>query len=140
MGRLIWMRVFDVFAAAVAASLSAGCGVQAGAGATGSQSGITGRIQLGPQCPIETEDHPCPDKPATGASVIVSKPATGNSHGGGNVVARTLTDRRGIYHVILAPGTYVVTADVGISCELMATRVTTGDYATVDIPCDTGIR
>jgi hypothetical protein len=35
---------------------------------------------------------------------------------------------------------YVVTADAGMSCELMDARVVAGAYSKVDISCDTGIR
>ena len=44
------------------------------------------------------------------------------------------------YRIVVAPGDYVVTADAGMWCELMEARVTDGEYAEVDIPCDTGIR
>ncbi len=37
-------------------------------------------------------------------------------------------------------GDNVVTADAGMSCELMDARVTNGACAKVDIPCDSGIR
>ena len=46
----------------------------------------------------------------------------------------------GNYRVGVAPGKYVVTADAGMSCELMDARVEAGAYSKVDIPCDTGIR
>jgi len=38
------------------------------------------------------------------------------------------------------PGEYVVTAETGMSCELMDVRVTRGGYTEVDVPCDTGTR
>lgn len=56
------------------------------------------------------------------------------------MVARTTTDADGSYRVAVAPGEYVVTADAGLSCELMDARVAPGAYTKVDIPCDTGIR
>ena len=58
----------------------------------------------------------------------------------GRVVARTTTDARGSFRVGLIPGTYVVTADAGMSCAVVLVRVTGGPDAKVDIQCDTGIR
>jgi hypothetical protein len=81
-----------------------------------------------------TKDRPCADKPAAGSNVtIVIQPR-------GDVVASTTTNVDGTYHVAVAPGNYVVTADAGMSCEAMKTQVTAGSYSQVDIPCDTGIR
>jgi hypothetical protein len=54
--------------------------------------------------------------------------------------SRATTNAAGIYRIVVAPGDYVVTADAGMSCELMDARVTIGAYARVDIPCDSGIR
>jgi len=133
------MRVGGVLAIALAVPLLAGCGEQ-GPGAPGDQSGVAGRVHLGPQCPVETEGDPCADEPAAGSRVTVAKPLPGDAYAGGEVVARTTTDADGSYRVAVAPGDYVVTADAGMSCELMDARVTAGVYSKVDIPCDTGIR
>ncbi len=72
--------------------------------------------------------------------VSVAKELPGDSYAAGEVVARTTTDADGNYRVAVAPGTYVVTADAGMSCELMHVRVSAGVYPRVDIACDTGIR
>lgn len=56
------------------------------------------------------------------------------------MVARTTTGADGSYRVAVAPGDYVVTAEAGMSCELMDARVPPRAYTKVDIPCDTGIR
>ncbi len=129
-------------------TLAAGILVLAGCGdespkeqtKTETQSGLTGQVQLGPQCPLETADEPCEDQPAANVDVTVSVQLPGESYTAGEVVARATTDADGTYRVVVAPGEYVVTADAGMSCELMDARVTNGAYATVDIPCDTGIR
>ena len=123
---------------AMAVSL-AGCGDR-GAGTTRDESGVAGRVYLGPQCPVETEGDRCEDKPAAGSRVTVAHQLPGDSYAGGEVVARTTTGADGSYRVAVAPGMYVVTADAGMSCELMDARVTAGAYSKVDIPCDTGIR
>jgi hypothetical protein len=134
------MRVCEMLAIAVAVSLLVGCGDQVDPGMTSDQSGIAGRVWLGPQCPVETEDDPCGDKPAAGSRVTVTKQLPGDSYATGDVVACTTADTNGTYRVAVAPGNYVVTAEAGMSCELMDARVIAGAYAKVDIPCDTGIR
>lgn len=137
--RPIDMRVGETLAVALAGLLLAGCGEHS-PGTTPDQSGVTGRVLLGPQCPVETDGEPCEDKPAAGSRVTVAKQLPGDSYAGGEVVARTMTDADGSYRVAVAPGNYVVTADAGMSCELMDARVGAGAYSKVDIPCDTGIR
>jgi Carboxypeptidase regulatory-like domain len=103
-------------------------------------SGISGRVHLGPQCPVEQAGIPCPDKPAANATVTVSRQLPGEAYAAGPTVAQTTTDADGRYRVAVSPGAYVVTADAGMSCELMDVRVRDGVYAQAPIPCDTGIR
>jgi len=134
------MRASGVLAIAVALSFLAGCGDDHGLGATRGQSGVTGEVHLGPQCPVEREGVPCPDEPAAASVVTVSRQLPGESYAGGEVVARTTTDVDGNFRIAVEPGEYVVTADAGMSCELMDARVTADTYSKVDIPCDTGIR
>lgn len=138
-GRLINMRVGGMLTVALGVSLLAGCGDQ-GPGTTHDRSGVAGQVHLGPQCPVETEGQPCADKPAAGSRVTVAKQLAGDSQAAGQVVARTTTDAGGRYRVAVAPGEYVVTADAGMSCELIDVRVHAGAFSPVDIRCDTGIR
>ena len=104
------------------------------------QSGVTGLVHLGPQCPVETAGEPCEDEPAANVDVTVSVQLPGESYTAGEVVARATTNADGTFRIEVAPGEYVVTAVAGMSCELMDARVTTGAYVEVDVPCDTGIR
>lgn len=116
----------------------AGCGGRPGAGDVG--SGVRGEVHLGPQCPVEVAGEPCADQPAAGVTVTVSEQLPGESYAAGETVARATTGSDGRFRVAVPPGEYVVTADAGLSCELMDVRVGAGDFATVDVPCDTGIR
>lgn len=123
-GRPTCMRPLPAVLAAVAILGLAACGDDEPAGATG----ITGRVLLGPQCPVEVAGEPCDDEPAAHVTVLVS----------GEPAAETDADGR--FRVALAPGEYVVTADAGMSCDAVDARVPDGGYARVEISCDTGIR
>lgn len=123
---------------AVGAVLLAGCGD--GGPATTAESGVTGLVTLGPQCPVVTTDTRCSDRPAAGVAVTVSDRVPGDSYAAGKVVAQARTSSDGVYRIAVGPGEYVVTAVAGMSCELMDARVTPGSFSQVDIPCDTGIR
>ncbi len=115
-----------------------GCGDQQPAAEP--DSGVNGVVQLGPQCPVESSTDPCDEKPASGVAVIVSELVPGESYSAGDEVARVTTAADGTFTVALDPGEYVVTAEAGMSCELMDARVHQATYARVTIPCDTGIR
>lgn len=136
--RLIHVRGLWAVTLAVGILVLAGCGDERPAAKT--QSGVTGRVHLGPQCPVESAGKPCEDQPAANVTVTVSEQVPGDSYAAGVEVARGTTNAGGRYRIVVAPGDYVVTADAGMSCELMHARVTSGPFAEVDIPCDTGIR
>lgn len=118
--------------------LLAGCGDDQDAEEP--ESGITGQVLLGPQCPVESVDEPCDDVPAADVLVSVSTQPPGEAYGAGEPVATTRTGADGTFELALAPGDYIVTADAGMSCEFMDAHVTTSAFTTVDVPCDTGIR
>lgn len=132
------MRVTRVVGIAVGVLVLAGCGAEDPAARD--RSGVTGRVILGPQCPVETLEQPCEDQPAADVPVTVSERVPGESYAAGSPVARTRTRADGSYRVAVPPGEYVVTAEAGMSCELMDVRVPKEQYARADIPCDTGIR
>lgn len=135
------MRLAGLVTTAVAVLALAGCGDEGPS--TGDQepdSGISGLVSLGPQCPVEEQANPCADEPAARAKVTVSEQPPGEAYGAGPVVATTVTDDDGTFRVAVAPGDYVVTSDAGMSCEFMDAHVTAGTYTEVQVPCDTGIR
>ncbi len=134
------MRALRTVTVAAALLVLAGCGDESPEPKAEAESGVTGQVHLGPQCPVETTDDPCEDEPAANVDVSVSAQLPGESYTAGEVVARGTTDADGAFRIVVAPGDYVVTADAGMSCELMDARVTDGTYTEVDIPCDTGIR
>ena len=115
-----------------------GCATEDPVGPT--TSGVAGLVHLGPQCAVERADEPCEDEPAAGVTVTVSHQIPGEAYVAGEFVARGTTGPGGGFRIAVAPGDYVVTAEAGMSCELMDAHVTDETYAQVDIPCDTGIR
>ncbi|WP_460712551.1 carboxypeptidase-like regulatory domain-containing protein [Nocardioides dilutus] len=117
----------------------AGCG-EGPSGTEEPPAGVTGTVTLGPQCPVEQADQPCPDAPAADVVVVVAKRLPGEAYAAGETVASDTTDADGAFRIAVPPGEYVVTAQAGMSCELMDAVVVAHEYVEVDVPCDTGIR
>lgn len=121
------MKRFGVVALLILAS----CARAAGS----SDSGIEGRVLLGPQCPVVSEESPCPDKPVSA-----------------EVIAMRLDDRKvfsvrsgldGRFRLGLEPGTYEVQALVtagAMFAKPVNVTVTPGEFVRVDVLLDTGIR
>jgi hypothetical protein len=63
-------------------------------------SGIEGNVTIGPMCPVERIDSPCPDQPY--AATIVIKDASGKE------VARAHSAGDGRFRVALKPGSYTL--------------------------------
>jgi hypothetical protein len=133
------MRPGGLLIITLVASGLTGCGDQ-DTGMSKDQSGVAGRVLVGPQCPVEAEADPCQDEPAVGARVTIAEQLPGSPDAGGEVVARTTTAADGSYRVAVPSGRYVVTAQAGMSCEQVRTRVAAGAYTNVDVACDSGIR
>jgi Carboxypeptidase regulatory-like domain len=99
--------------------------------------GIRGIVLLGPTCPVETLESPCPDRPLADVEVRVLQ--------GGDVVASVRSDGDGRYTVALDPGHYEVQAMLreggpGMSAKPVDVTVTSGEFTDVNIPVDSGIR
>jgi Carboxypeptidase regulatory-like domain len=115
----------------VALALAA-CG---GEGEGDSTSGIRGRALAGPQCPVEIQGSPCPDLPFEG-TVIATHTATGEA-------STVETDADGRFELALPPGTYevsIVTESRPPFAKPQTVEVTPGDYTTITVAVDTGIR
>jgi hypothetical protein len=104
------------------------------------RSGISGLVHLWPVCPVEQVGMPCVDLPAGHVAVVVHRPRAADGPAVGRTVATGHTDEHGTFRIAVDPGTYVVTADAGTSCEVAAVRVWVSTYAEVDVACTTGIR
>ena len=96
---------------------------------------ITGIVEQGPTCPVETLDSPCPPAPAVGATVKVLQE--------GEVVASTTTDADGRFELAAPEGSVEVRAESteGFPSQDVETfTLTAGDDVEAAFTLDTGIR
>jgi hypothetical protein len=117
----------------VFALLLAACG---GGGGVEPGTGVEGIVSVGPQCPVETPDSPCPDLPFVGD---VQATASDGS------VTTVTTDAQGRFTMDLVPGSYTLVAvtdgDGGPPTPITHTVVVEqGSYAQVTLEVDSGIR
>lgn len=117
----------------VFALLLVACG---GGGGAEPGTGIEGIVSVGPQCPVETLDSPCPDLPFVGD---VQATASDGS------VTTVTTDAQGRFAMDLAPGSYTLVAvtagDGGPPTPIPQTVVVEqGSYKQVTLEVDSGIR
>ncbi len=100
-------------------------------------SGIEGRVTLGPVCPVVREGVPCPDRPYEAELRILD--------GAGREVAIVRSDAAGSYCLALAPGAYRVVplSPPGLPLPragAVDVTVVAGRFVTLDISYDSGIR
>lgn len=120
---------------------SSTAGVENGGDVTLAGRGIlAGRVAIGPICPVERVDEPCPVPPETyaGVDVVVRRVDA-------DFDVRVDLDDEGGYRVELATGQYRVTLDhdLGIDRGQSPTHtveITAGQTVVVDFDIDTGIR
>jgi major membrane immunogen (membrane-anchored lipoprotein) len=114
--------------------LIVGCASSSSSSGTG-DSGIQGKVLIGPTCPVETIEHPCPDRPLA-ADLVVARV-------GGGTVATALSGNDGTFRVPLPPGAYTITVGhlggVGLA-KPMAVTVPAGRFVEVTVSVDSGIR
>ena len=63
-------------------------------------SGITGKVTVGPMCPVMIEGQDCPDQPYQ-ATITVNNPE-------GKKIVQFQTDKQGNFKVSLMPGEYIL--------------------------------
>ena len=107
---------------------------------TGSTTGtLTGKVSIGPLCPVE----PCTVPHDRLVAVYAARPIT-ISTPSGTVVTTVTADPESGFTVALKPGTYVVAIPkqgIGGSPDLPATvTIRCGEMVRLDISIDTGIR
>lgn len=111
-----------------------GCGSDDLLGPDAAQ-GIDGMVLLGPQCPVQSAEDPCPDLPYQ--AWIRIRRSDGDS------VTRIRSGEDGTFRVGLRPGDYVLDPESGDpfpTAEPQQVTVVAGEYAEVVVSFDTGIR
>jgi hypothetical protein len=115
---------------AILAALLAACG-----GAP-PDSGVEGRVWVGPTCPVVQEGLECPDAPLEADLEVVDS--------AGRVVARTRSAEDGTYRIPIPAGLYVLTPLPGEAGLPFASpipfEVPEGAWVTLEITYDSGIR
>ena len=105
-------------------------------GAAQHGTGIRGTVSIGPQCPVEQANSPCPDRPFQGQ--VQATAADGGT-------TATTTDVDGRFTIDVSPGTYEVVALTtnggGPPTAIPQTVVVSeGAYTSVALELDSGIR
>jgi hypothetical protein len=100
-------------------------------------SGIAGLVLIGPMCPVESLDDPCPDQPFV-ADLVVRDAQ-------GAVICTTASGTDGRFRIGLPPGTYELDPQSGNVGGLpyaapQSVAVETGQYTEVTVTFDSGIR
>ena len=125
-------RVAPAAVAALVALAACGSSDLLGPGAL---QGIAGIALLGPLCPVQSQEDPCPDRPHR-AWVRVRD-------AGGGSVTRFRTGEDGRFRVGLRPGRYTLDPESGDPFPVGSEQdvdVLAGMYTEVVISFDTGIR
>jgi hypothetical protein len=97
--------------------------------------GIEGIVLLGPQCPVQSLENPCPDLPYE--AWIEVRTASGGS------VTRIRSGEDGQFRIGLRPGRYTLDPKSGSPFPIASeqeVQVNEGVYAEVVVSFDTGIR
>ena len=100
-------------------------------------TGIIGTITLGPMCPVQQDNQPCPDNPFQATLTLIDER--------GNKVMTMESDATGNFQANLAPGTYTLHPEppqqglFPIAADQTVT-VVAGQYTQVQVVYDTGIR
>lgn len=98
------------------------------------QTGIAGVVTIGPTCPVQRIDSPCPDRPYEATITVWS---------GGTKVAETRSAADGHYLIELPAGSYRVQGESPSTFPRgteQAAVVEAGRITTVDLQYDSGIR
>jgi hypothetical protein len=99
---------------------------------------ISGHVTIGPNCPVERLDQPCPPPP----SAYSSREAVIYAHNGSTIISKATINSLGNYEASLAPGSYfiqIVPAGIGPG-EKKPFTVQSNATTTVNFDIDTGIR
>jgi Carboxypeptidase regulatory-like domain len=117
----------------IAVGLAAGaCGAGGEAAAT---SGIRGQALVGPMCPVETQNSPCPDVPYHG-TVVATDTDSGKRY-------TTESNEKGAFRLSVPPGTYevsIVSESPPPFAKPQTVTVPADAFVQVTLSLDSGIR
>ncbi|MFH0970935.1 MAG: hypothetical protein V1835_00045 [Candidatus Micrarchaeota archaeon] len=101
---------------------------------------LQGKVSIGPICPVERPDQPCPVPP----EAYAARKLTATGPNGQEKIAIIDIKSDGTYSIDLAPGTYVIGMQqngIDRSAQLPATvEIKAGTTTTLNVDIDTGIR
>jgi hypothetical protein len=100
----------------------------------GGITGIAGTVMVGPTCPVERPESPCPDRPYATKLTFWR---------GGSQVAETESAADGRFFVALPPGRYTIVVESPgplPHCGEQVADVVEGQLTRVQMTCDSGIR
>ena len=128
---------FATYATAIVLAFGVFAGSCQNGGGTTPDSGIEGLVTIGPMCPVEREDTPCPDEPYQAKIDVVDA--------NGRVVQTFESGVDGRFHVAIEPGRYTLEPQPPNGSPLpyaspVDVEVREGAYTTIDIAYDSGIR
>jgi len=115
--------------------LTQACGLVATPAPT--DSGITGKVLIGPMCPVVREGEECPDQPYQATITVNSLE--------GRKIVQFQTDEQGNFKVPLAPGEYILHPETPegkpypFAGEQQFT-VMPGEFNRINVVFDSGIR
>lgn len=115
----------------------AACGSPASAPAPAPGTGVQGTVTIGPTCPVERVNSPCPPRPIK-ATIDVRDAA-------GKQVSQFVSGSDGRFQIDLLPGTYTLMGAGHGAAVLprpipVTVTVVAGSYTTVNVQFDSGIR
>ncbi|MGD8405287.1 MAG: hypothetical protein PVJ21_16615 [Anaerolineales bacterium] len=104
---------------------------------TPTNSGVTGKVLVGPMCPVTIEGQECPDQ-SYQATLTVNNPD-------GREIVQFQTDEQGNFSVPLAPGEYILHPETPKDAPLpfadeQRFTVREGEYTRLTVQYDSGIR
>ena len=98
------------------------------------ETGIEGRVTIGPSCPVQRIDSPCPDRPYAARLTLWRN---------GDKVAETQSDAGGEFRIIVPPGDYLLIGERAGTFPRETQQpvtVTDGHLTKVQVQYDSGIR
>ena len=102
---------------------------------TPTDSGVEGKVLIGPNCPVVQQGQECPDQPYQATLVV--------NNSNGREIAKVQTDENGYFKIPLEPGEYILHPESPNVMPYAAEQtfvVEAGKFTQVTVNYDSGIR